>query len=476
MYGKVSQGVSSKRPIADDVEEHRVFDADAGEMAELPASSITCPAFAAWTTSFVRAAMSEALHRLPSTAIALQATTDGILFVGSESDIDTSGPVALVFRRARALVTGDPKSPIWEVKHRLQRVITFKVRGMTSVVPEGWSEPIHLAKAGARLPDDLETDVEQARFAERLYRERDYDTTYERRQLTSLSEQHLKERDLTSKIVRPHLSWEFDWKNAPVEPVVDVEGLVCFGTCPWRTLEAFERRREDFEDWRRHQRRVLKTSRDYADMVEWIALRPMRKTLKTNRRGKLPNLARAIVVHALRRPLRERKSYKEMAEILSRATGCRVTVSAIHEIRRVRDQIPCCCVFQLSAADIVFAKLYATNLFAAQQLRDAIVPGSVAEGQFAEIWARLLPAPSLAVAHAPADPEPEPPAKPAPEPELDVLGTFRSRFELLTPANDVEEGRLRALDYTIGEVRRRRDCDLESAKKIVWSALSQRAR
>ena len=105
-------------------------------MADLPPSSITCPAIAAWATSFVRAMMLEALHRLPSTAIALQATTDGILFVGAESDIDTSGPVARAFRRARALVTGEPDPPIWEVKHRLPRVITFKTRGMISVVPE----------------------------------------------------------------------------------------------------------------------------------------------------------------------------------------------------------------------------------------------------------------------------------------------------------------------------------------------------
>ena len=108
LYGKVAQGVGSKRPIADDVEEHRIFDAEAGEMADLPPSSITCPAIAAWATSFVRAMMSEALHRLPSTAIALQATTDGILFVGGESDIDTSGPVAQAFRRARALIDGEP--------------------------------------------------------------------------------------------------------------------------------------------------------------------------------------------------------------------------------------------------------------------------------------------------------------------------------------------------------------------------------
>jgi hypothetical protein len=215
LYGKVSQGVSSKRPIADDVEEHRVFDSESGEMTDLPPCSITCPAVGAWITSFVRATMVEALHRLPPTAIALQATTDGILFVGEESDIDTSGPVAQAFRRALSLVTGDVNPQIWVVKHRLPRALAFKTRGLISVVPEDWAGDVHLAKAGARLPDYLQTDVERTRFAEKLYRERNYDTKFERRNLTSLSEQYRKECDLTSKTVMVKLSWDYDWKNEP---------------------------------------------------------------------------------------------------------------------------------------------------------------------------------------------------------------------------------------------------------------------
>jgi hypothetical protein len=251
LYGKVSQGVSSKRPIADDVEDHRVFDAEAGEMTDLPPSSITCPAIAAWATSFVRATMSEALHRLPSSAIALQATTDGILFVGMESDIDISGRVALAFSRSYARVSGESDSTIWDIKHRIPRVLTFKTRGMISVVPEGWTGDIHLAKAGARLPEHLKTDVERTRFAERLYRERAYDTKFERRDLTSLSKQHKTGCDLTSEIVKVQLSWDYDWKNEPVEPVADIEGAISFATRPWRTLEDFEKHREDFEDWKR---------------------------------------------------------------------------------------------------------------------------------------------------------------------------------------------------------------------------------
>jgi hypothetical protein len=397
LYGKVSQGVSSKRPIADDVEDHRVFNAEAGEMTDLPPSSITCPAIAAWATSLVRAVMSEALYRLPSTAIALQATTDGILYVGAESDIDISGSVALAFRRACALVVGEPNPPIWDIKHRLPRVLTFKTRGMISVVPEGWTGDIHLAKAGARLPDYLKTDVDRTRFAEQLYRGRNYDTKFERRDLTSLSKQHKMDCDLTSEIVKVQLSWDFDWKNEPIEPVADIEGVISFATRPWRTLEDFEKYRENFEDWKRTERRVLKTSHDYADTMGWPGIRRTRKALRTNSRGVLPNLARAIVAIVVRLPLRERPSYKRIAEIFARHTGCNVTENHIKNIRAKRDQIPLQCVSQLSTADIELAHIYGSNPIAVEQMRSSIIPGSIAERQFTEIWERGVPAPVLTI-------------------------------------------------------------------------------
>ena len=386
LYGKISQGVASKRPIADDVEDHRIFDAETGEMADLPPCSITCPPIAAWATSFVRATMFEALHRLPSTAIALQATTDGILFVGDESDIDTSGPIAQAFKCARSLVTGATDPRIWELKHRIPRVITFKTRGMISVVPVDWAQKIHIAKAGARLPDHLKTDVARARYAEWLYRERKYDTTFERKQFTSLSEQHRTDCDLTTTIVNVHLNWDFDFKNEPIEPVVDVDGVISFDTRPWPRLEDFDKRRASFDDWRRNQQRVLKTARDYADMMEWIAAGPMRKALRTNSRGVLPNLARAIVAIIVRLPVRERPSYKHIAEVLARATGCFVTEDHIKNIRIKREEIAPQCVSQLSATDIEFARAYGIHPVAVEQLRSTIIPGSIAERQFAEIW------------------------------------------------------------------------------------------
>jgi hypothetical protein len=249
LYCKLGQGVSARRTLPDENEDHRIFNSETGEMIDLPPSLITSPIIVAWCTSFVRAMMSETMHRMPSGAIVLQATTDGILFVGDKSDIDVTGPVALAFRRARAEVTGEQDPPVWDVKHRLPRVLTTKTRGMISVVPEDWAEPIHLAKAGARLPQHLKTDVEKTRYAEQLYRRREYGTTYERPDFPSLKRQHDTGCDLVEKIVQIRLSWCYDMKNKPVS-VTDDEGVISFRTRPWRTVHEFEEFRQRYDDWR----------------------------------------------------------------------------------------------------------------------------------------------------------------------------------------------------------------------------------
>jgi DNA polymerase type B, organellar and viral len=457
LYGKISQGVSSKRPIADDVEAHHIFDAETGEMADLPPSSVTSPCIAAFATSLVRAMMLEALHRLPSTAIALQATTDGILFVGSESDIDTSGPVAMAFRRAATLVTGDPDPPIWEVKHRLPRALPFKTRGLISVVPDGWTGKIHLAKAGAHFPEHLKNEIESTRYAEQLYRERKYDTTYERKDLTSLSEQYKTGCDLTAVTRAIRLNWDYDFKNEPID-VCDVEGVISFRTRPWRTLKDFETRRKDFEDWQRSQHRVLRTARDYFDFVEWVALRSTRKLLRTRSDGILPNLARVIAAEAMRRPWRKRPSYAVIAEALARATGKSVTLHTINEIRRRRDLIPHQCVPMLSPDDIEFARVYGTNPIAFEQLRSAILPGSIAEQQFADIWEKRLPAPApvLETQHING---------------FDYFRIFEDRCRLLTPNVGPGEAHLRAIEFTVNFCRSKLGIDFEAAKSTVLTAL-----
>jgi hypothetical protein len=63
----------------DGVRGKRVFDTRAQSMKTLPSSKITNSMMAAFTTSIVRAMISEALARLPADAVLATATTDGFL-------------------------------------------------------------------------------------------------------------------------------------------------------------------------------------------------------------------------------------------------------------------------------------------------------------------------------------------------------------------------------------------------------------
>jgi hypothetical protein len=263
-----------------------------------------------------------------------------------------------------------------------------------------------------------------------------------------------------------------------MEPIADIEGVISFATRPWPTLDKFERRRENFEDYKRSQRRVLKTVRDYIDAVEWSELRGTRKALRTNSRGLLPNLARAIIAEALRQPLCERKPYKEIAEIFTRTTGCVVTERTIQDIRRKRDQISRQCVFHLSTTDVEFARRYGTNPIAVDQLRASIVPGSIAESQFAEIWERRLPAPALLI----GEPESRTDGRPSSgatgdfrrQDAPDLRSLYQERLKLLVRNVDEAEARARSYDFTVFAYRNHCGCDLEAAKQAVLSAINQR--
>ena len=280
----------------------------------------------------------------------------------------------------------------------------------------------------------------------------------ERTDLTSLSVQHKTGCDLTSTTRTVRLNWDFDFKNEPVGLISDVEGVASFSTRPWRTVQEFENRRKDLEDWQRSQHNSLKTARDYHDFVEWVGLRPMRKLLRTRSDSVLPNLARVIAAEAMRRSWRERSGYQQIAESLARATGKPVTKHTIHEIRRRRDLIPHQCITMLSAADIEFARVYGTNPIAIEQLRAAVIPGSIAERQFADIWEKRLPAPvpALETEHING---------------FDYFRIFDDRRRLLMPNVGPDEARFRAIEFTVNFLRNKLGVDLEAAKSTVLAAL-----
>ena len=99
-YGKTAQGLHSKR----------VFDLRDQEMKDLPPSKITNPFFAAFITSFVRAALGEVMNGLPRNVCIFSCTTDGFLTNASADQIAnaSNGPICKLYSYSRDTLTGDP--------------------------------------------------------------------------------------------------------------------------------------------------------------------------------------------------------------------------------------------------------------------------------------------------------------------------------------------------------------------------------
>jgi hypothetical protein len=204
-----------------------------GRSEKLGPSVITQPMFASFCTGLVRAAICEALHRLPPDVWVASATTDGFMFAGDLGDLDPSGPIAQAFTAARARITPG-KSNIWEIKHIIPRALVMKTRGTFTVAPIGWRGEAVCAQAGYRLPGPdahLLTELERSAQWIEHYRNRDFDTRFENPSLTPLRDQHNKELDLQT--VERLVRWnaDTDLKRRLVN-VRDVGGLIAAETVP----------------------------------------------------------------------------------------------------------------------------------------------------------------------------------------------------------------------------------------------------
>jgi hypothetical protein len=84
------------------------------------------------------------------------------------------------------------------------------------------------------------------------------------------------------------------------------------------------------------------------------------------------------------------------------------------------------------------------------------------------------PAPELADQQQPVG-EPEPPApvdqRPSVEPAIDLARVYADRLKLLRRNVSEDEARARAFEFTVRLYRDRRNCDLETAKAAVLSAI-----
>jgi hypothetical protein len=338
LYGKIAQAVASQRIIPDDLVFRRTFDTKLGKSGVLGTSAVSQPMFAAYTTGLVRAALCEALSRLPSTAWPATATTDGFLFAGDIIDIDITGPIARAFAAARLRISPDDGA-IWDVKHRIPRALVMKTRGTFTVAPPDWSGRAVCAQAGYRLPganalllDDRERSAQWVQH----YRDRDYETRFENPSLTSLRDQHNRGFDLqrVSRLVRWNA--DFDLKRRLIN-VRDADGLIAADTVPWRTVEEFEVARDGLDDWRKSQRRVLKTSADYREAMAWIAGRGSRELVGITTQNRLSPLPAAAMLAAVHGAFGVDKApYKTIARVWTALSGVPINETNIKDAKRRR--------------------------------------------------------------------------------------------------------------------------------------------
>ena len=300
-YGKIAQAVSTFRPIRDTGLDgpvgKRVFNSREDKMMALPPSRITSPMHAAMITSLVRAALSEALCRLPMTEVVFSATTDGFLTTLPLQDVDTTGPIARAFSGARMRLTGDPA--LWEPKHVVAGVVVVKTRCTYSrgpVDPNAAGEPV-LARGGYRFGSPFTSEWDESRRWIELHRDRDYSTSITSQSLIPLRTQWIEDKDLTPQERTARVNLDFDWKRRVVDPN-DVDGVMTGDTAPWETIEQFHAERDGLEKWKRDTQRVEKSVADLAARRQWLpaqaGLRASGSTGQSGRPALLIAVLRAI--------------------------------------------------------------------------------------------------------------------------------------------------------------------------------------
>jgi hypothetical protein len=116
---------------------------------------------------------------------------------------------------------------------------------------------------------------------------------------------------------------------------------------PWRTIDEFEQARNLLEDWKRSQRRVLKTKQDYDDMMAWGAARASRRKTGTRGHNALSPVASAalkILAHRtygrtlLENPIwrkAERPKFNaRTARLMTALCGAKVTETNVKDAKR----------------------------------------------------------------------------------------------------------------------------------------------
>jgi hypothetical protein len=172
--------------------------------------------------------------------------------------------------------------------------------------------------------------------------------------LTPLRTQWIEDADLVDVETGVRLNLDFDMKRELVHPV-DVDGLITADTRPWLSVEEFDNRRDALENWKKSQRRVLKTVTDLHDLNEWNRTRPGQKASGSTMQSGRPPLVNAFLKAVTRGKIDPGQwPYQRLADFL-KACGWFVSVDTVKQSKK-RGKLDLGAICLLSPGDLRFAR------------------------------------------------------------------------------------------------------------------------
>lgn len=290
-YGKTAQGLHRKR----------VFDSRSGQHVDLPASQITNPYIAAYTTSFVRAVLGEIIAGLPLNRTVCSATTDGFLTNATDAEVltATDGPLCRLFAQARLRISGDVT--MLERKHRIAQPLGWRTRGQATLKGIAGEKPV-LAKAGLKPP--MKDAGAHNKWIVDTFVNRTADSKQTISTLRNLPEIWKKGGDLVAKAITRRINMDYDFKRRPVNPETrPINGVdhLYFDTVPWRSVTEFTACREQWEAFHASSGTVLKAPVDLADFDDYRAVNVASLGLKRSKKGAGLKLAQRQFLRAFTR-------------------------------------------------------------------------------------------------------------------------------------------------------------------------------
>lgn len=386
-YGKTGQAVRNMRGRGDGTAAQKHFDSEMGIYVEIEPSRITQPAFAAYTTSLVRALLAELINSLPDNAVLFTATTDGFLSTAGEQDVNTRGSVARFFADLRQQVAGNAR--ILETKGRVNGVIVMKTRGTLSQDPiydNGAPLPPIIAKAGQRIDQKPEDKWELNRLYLDVFRNRTFETKFTFPMKISLSRQWIEDADLVDLSRTERINMDYDFKRQ-FDQITEREGCIAATTKPWATIDEFIDFRSDVDHFRKNNGRVIKTVADFRAFERWREIRN-----KHNAAGLKQDVANTVAMTLLLRGLAtgrfEVKPSKAKIVNFANDVGLYFTLDMAHNARRRKgvDHPKLVDAVNEKEAAVVAS---AIEKFPGLNLDKFALRGNEAEGQIAEIVAAV---------------------------------------------------------------------------------------